>query len=528
MGVLIGTSPVTLKDEESPIALASAQQFRTMLDGGLVRYLAHLDKDQQGLVNMKTRGLLLVKGGAGTGKTAVALHRLLALSQQQTLADTGPKNVLFLCYNNLLAKVARQLLETLGNGTFPDWVEVATFHAWCQDFLHDTGKPGLRVDEDGCKQTVFQAIGSLSREQRDTLGERKGHFIDEEIVQVIKQNGITDLEQYVNFERRGRRQSLKRPVREAIWTIYQRAHEYQQAKGICRYCDMPLLALEALQVSPAPPTYRAIVIDEGQDCSPVLIRLARRLLGEGNNQLTVFADPAQAIFDCGFQWTQSELRPTGGNIRWLRKTYRTTRPIYELTRPLLEGHADLQEELTNLQPPERFGPKPQLIVAENEAELYQELVERIAHEASRRPANEIGVLAPRWDTLRSIETQLRGRGIPVSAAERGGLNLSEPTVKLLSIYSVKGLDFPVVFVVAPKTRDFGGSSYADLPETRRMLYVALTRSSEHLTIGALFADHHPLIEALDDEYYDAQGTQAQRFVNGRGVTVDATGKVHLR
>lgn len=516
--------PFVQLDEESPLAITAAGQFKAMVDEGVTRYLSYLDDEQRPLADLNVKGLLLVKGGAGTGKTAVALHRVLALARKPALPGITADRVLYLCYNTLLARVARQLLETLCGGVLPETVSVNTFHTWCAGFLQHAGVALPAVDEDRCQQAVYRFFVKLSTEQRAALGDLNGGFVDEEIVQVIKHNGLNNREPYLEFSR-DRRAKLKRAGREVVWAVYEQAQEYQREQGICRYSDLPLLALQALEDLPDPSQYRAVVIDEGQDCSPVMVRLARRLLVESNGPLTVFADPAQEIYECGFQWTQKELRPSGGNVRWLRKTYRTTREIFDLARPLLDDHEDLQEDLAKMEAPIRRGPRPRLVVAKDAAELQHELVERITREVAIKPANQIGVLAADWETLRQLGAVLHKHGVPVSAAERGAVKLTEPTVKLLTMKGVKGLDFPSVFVVGPRRRDLGGPTHADLPGTRRTLYVALTRASEQLTIGMINGGHHPLLELLDDRTYDAEGSRAQGFVNLRGVTFGTDGQV---
>ncbi|MGN6362720.1 MAG: UvrD-helicase domain-containing protein [Thermomicrobiales bacterium] len=520
-----GTLPAVQRDEDAPLALRAAEQFRAMLDQGVERYLACLDPEQQWLVNLNVRGLLLVKGGAGTGKTAVAVHRLLALARQPALPGAGAERVLYLCYNRLLARTVTQMIQTLCGGVPPN-VEVATFHTWCYEFLLHTGVPiPNHGDDRRCQQQVFRAMATLTDAQRAVLTPHDGRFVDDEIVQVIKHNGLTARDDYLIFERSGRGGTLKRAAREVVWTVHEQARQYEAERGIGRYCDLPLLALDALAAVPEPPRYRAIVVDEGQDCSPVMVRLARRLLAESNGPLTVFADPAQGIFRCGFQWTQRELRPAGGNVRWLKKTYRTTREVYDLAQPLLDDGDDPRDAAAEQAPPARHGPRPCLVMAENERELHTDLVRRIAQVAAERPANQIGVLAAQWDHLAALEVALRAANVPVAPAARGTLELQQPTVKLLTIQSVKGLDFPVVFLVGPFRSDFGGVQQAAWPETRHTFYVALTRASERVTIGAVLGRHHPLLELLDDECYDAAGTQARRFLNTRGVTVDASGRV---
>lgn len=334
--------PVVRAEEESPIALKSAAQFREMLQGGVSRYLAYLDEEQKRLAELNVKGLLLVKGGAGTGKTAVAIHRLLNLARQPSLL--GPEPVLYLCYNSVLSRVVSQLINSLKNGSRPRNIEVRTFHGWCLNSLRDlqgVDAPSAD-DEDACEQAVFAAYGRLAAEQKATLGELRGHFLMGEIVHIIKHNGLRSREQYREFNRQGRRIPLKQVQRDVVWYVFEEAERLRRAKGVYDWNDLPLTALDAIEGMSNPPQYRAVIVDEAQDCTPVMMRLARTLLAESNGPLTVFADPAQAIYEHGFQWTQHELRPAGGNVRWLRNNYRCTREVYDLTRPLLEGHAELE------------------------------------------------------------------------------------------------------------------------------------------------------------------------------------------
>jgi hypothetical protein len=56
----------------------------------------------------------------------------------------------------------------------------------------------------------------------------------------------------------------------------------------------------------------------------------------------------------------------------------------------------------------------------------------------------------------------------------------------------------------------------------------LTRASEQLTVGVTAGTHHPLLEKLDDNYYEGVGAEARNFINGRGVTFNADGVLTVR
>jgi superfamily I DNA/RNA helicase len=275
------------------------------------------------------------------------------------------------------------------------------------------------------------------------------------------------------------------------------------------------MALDAIETMSSPPQYRAVRVDDAQDCTPVMMRLARRLLAESNGPLTVFADPAQAIYEHGFQWTQHELRPAGGNVRWLRKNYRCTREVYDLARPLLEDHAELAEDPAQMQEPERHGRQPVLIVDDNQDDLLTDVAGRVSTAARERPPGQIGVLAPKR-ALKALADGLAAHRLSTQLVERGVIRLEEPSVKLLKQQSAKGLDFPFVFALpAVPNRQLLNHDLLTA-EARRTLYVALTRCSEQLVVASTYEPHHPLLDELASDFYTLQGTRAREFVGTRG------------
>lgn len=387
---LLGSPPPVRPDVDSPVAVTSLEEFRKLLEVGPELYLAHLTREQRQLVDLRLEGALLVKGGAGTGKTAVAVHRTLALARQPGL--TGSNRVLYLCYNNNLAHAVRQLLAALSGGSLPPEVEANTFHSWSIQFLRERGVTLSAVDQDACKQMVYRAYGELSVDEKSVLSQRDGTFIDDEIEHVIKPNCISTLDEYLRLERRGLGGMLKveRREREIIWRVYEQAERYRKAKGICRHADLLAVALEESRDLPEDARYRAVVLDEAQDCSVAMIRLARQLLPSTSNQIAVFADPAQTIYRTGFQWAQDELKRAHPTVRWLRKPYRNTREIYDLARPLIEGDQELRtlfhEDLRNQGLPERRGEPPRFVIAAREEEVLSGLVELLRRDLTQRPA----------------------------------------------------------------------------------------------------------------------------------------------
>lgn len=91
-----------------------------------------------------------------------------------------------------------------------------------------------------------------------------------------------------------------------------------------------------------------------------------------------------------------------------------------------------------------------------------------------------------------IASSLKGAGIPVnwfteSSAAKQSFDLHEPTVKIGTIHSAKGLDFEVVYLIDATGNPVGPPS-KNVPvgdaarKYRNLLFVGCTRARERLTI----------------------------------------------
>jgi hypothetical protein len=129
--------PIPREDPEAPIPVASGHEFERMVDLGLDRYLTTLSPEQRRCVQMESRGLLLFKGAAGTGKTSIAVHRLKRYAEQLGLFED--RRVLYLCFNRVLAAIVPQMLQTLYGGSPPPTIEATTLDSWCAAYLHRHG-----------------------------------------------------------------------------------------------------------------------------------------------------------------------------------------------------------------------------------------------------------------------------------------------------------------------------------------------------------------------------------------------------
>jgi superfamily I DNA/RNA helicase len=505
--------PVVQASEDGAVAIAAAEQFRAMCEGGLDRYLMVLDDHQRNLATLEQKGLLLVKGGAGSGKTAIAVQRLVHLSRRSSLSGG---RVLYLCFNRSLAGVVRQLLASAFGGSVPAHVEVSSLHAWANGYLGRRGQ-SLAIDEERLKAWLGDAAARFDPESApDPL--RSGDFLYEEIRQVIKANGLRDEDAYLQIERIGRGSPLKQSGRRTVWRVYEELRQWQAAEGVYQFEDLPALALDALRSDPGFTPYEAIVLDEAQDLSAVAIRLALAAAGSGE-RLFVLADTAQSIYENGFAWAQRELDVKGGQVVYLRDNYRNTRQIHALAAALLSAEEDPQvlRDLQQSHPPKREGPLPALVMYLSGKSEDEGTGAMVQAEVASRPPGHVAVLVPSRQRAARVLEVLGDLSLPAEAQdENGRIDVSSDAVKVLPIPSAKGLDFPAVFVIGLAKGSLGGAGLADRPKTRREVYTALTRASEKLVISAVVGYQHPLVDRLPLDLVSLEGEGADDYRRLRG------------
>ena len=481
--------------QEDSVPIVSSDMLVEMADRGFEAYFTALDEQQAPLVTLDTRdwgGLAFVKGGAGTGKSSIAIRRAIHLAGLPGLGE-GP--VLYLCYNRVLMETVRRAIDSLADPPTAEAIDVTTFHSWAARYARGH-RVSVKVDAWGkeLKAAVTIARGGLSDEHRDEIADLSDDELVDEIRNVLRPNQFWESDRYLDLTRprsQGLR-PLRRPQRLAIWELDRRVRP--DVGGPPQWDDLIECARRLLDEDSAPPRYRAIIVDEAQDCSPVMARLAR-VLAKGNENMTmVFADAAQSIYAHGFTWAQRELRPSGSRVRILRNPYRSTRQIHALAASLYENHEEMKREIGEMSPSQRDGPIPvlaSLSTAEQELAFITDAIHRQIGEG--RPASQIAVLTSTSRRAHQVARYLDTHGIEATVVPR-----SAPAgtgVFVLTVHSAKGLDFSSVYLLDFKPQ--GESTDSE----RAQLYVALTRSTHALTVVCRPGTRSALLDDLDRDCY---------------------------
>ena len=506
-------------------AIDGLKIFRTMMSRGVDTYFTRLDDRQRDLVEMNPATPFLVLGGPGTGKTVIAVNRLVRRASEPTA-----RPILYLCFNRPLAQAVRQMAEALANGPLPSHVKIMTMHDWCKRVMEISGReiPGLTgavngPEQDTMRQLTYRNFGQLPSEQKSALGGRDGRFVHEEISAVIKQSNLTQREAYLSIDRGWRGGILGEGARQAIWSVWEMVRADLSRKRIADWDDLPRLALEALTSSSTPvEPCQEIIIDEVQDATPAIIDLCRRHLPDNGAGLFAFGDPVQRLYNRPFRAIRDAIAPTVATRRWINKDYRTTQQIWNLAkgwRVVDQSGDDVAEADID---PDRPGPAPKLFIEKTTGDALNALIDAVVETASQMNPGLIGITYL-GDTLGTeISRRLTDRNVASTIIDgRTEMLLGAPTVKLMTMRRSKGLDFPTVFMMIPRCPDSSRDpitwrANAETDEARRVFYVAATRASRSLTIFTSDVDTHPLLGALDPFTYVVAGSGGQLWRNRHG------------
>jgi superfamily I DNA/RNA helicase/mRNA-degrading endonuclease RelE of RelBE toxin-antitoxin system len=473
-----------------------SEEFKRALAGDMEEWMLFLAPHQRQLCTRTYAGPARIKGVAGSGKTVVAIHRARHLARQ---ALERNRKVLFLTYGNRLPGVVHHLLEHLAGEGAPELnaVECATVHQWCYRFLTRHGqRPNVDNTGEAYDEALNQAIAQVRpRFPKLRIWSRPRSFFADEIKYAIKGRAIPTLEAYLALHRSGRGTPLRATEREAAYAVYEAYQEYLHARGLWDFDDYAVVALRLVESGHVPGAYAAAVVDEIQDLTEAVMRLIRRVIPPGSDDLFLVGDGLQRIYPGGYALGRLGI-DIAGRSTLLRRNYRNTQQILRAAHAMMDSRRfdDMDDSESAVPAPEfsvRPGDVPVLHRAGSPEEELRWIRDKIAELKAEKGYRERDfALLYRWRRpYQDLIQQHLSPHVQLVEIRRDAATFFGPGAKHTTFHSAKGLEFKVAFVVGATDRRFvprddrslSDEELADyMARERRLLYVAMTRARDLL------------------------------------------------
>lgn len=471
-------------------------------------WLVFLHPAQEQYATRDRSGAFRLSGGAGTGKTVVAIHRAKHLAEEYP-----DSRILLTTYTKTLAENLAQNLGRLDPGLKQSdkigeasvavaGIDSVAFHVWSTAGAGEQKaalERVLGVSEAETKNRSGsnewdEALAQVDHKLEPSLA--NGSFLGQEYLSIVLANAVTDRDGYLTVSRAGRGTALNRMKRVEVWKVIEAYRRICRSKGAVSYPELAALAAAVLDVRGIRP-FDHVIVDEAQDFHAGHWLLLRALVAPGANDLFIAEDSHQRIYGQKVPLSRFGIQIVGRSRR-LTLNYRTTAQNLAFAVGLLSGvpFTDLEdeEEKSSDYSSARSGPKPRL---EAEPSLSAELdstaewIRAWTGEDGLAPEN-IGILVRAGKQVDLVVSGLLDRGITAQKiVSDKAIHAGEPVA--MTMHRAKGMEFAkvILFGVGESSmpvqwalKDLGEAERADaLMQERSLLYVAATRARDELVVS---------------------------------------------
>lgn len=475
------------------VELTDDDALRRILEQGMEEWQIFLHPSQRVLVDSDYKGTMKVSGGAGTGKTVAALHRL------KRLCEEPGARVLFTTYTKALSENLGEMIAKL---------EVPKQRYVLDNIDGLLGKMakeykllGMADDETAifdyyggreCAVDLWKEL--LSKEDTAFTPE----FLDDEYVSVILYFDNRSQGDYLSQQRIGREKSLSRKQRIEVWGLVEKYVALKRERKQVDRTELFNCVTKYLYDNGIHP-FTNVIADEFQDFSNPELRFIRALVAKGRNDIFLTGDPLQRIYSGRrINFSAAGINVYGVRSRRLKVNYRTTEPIRRMAVSVVKGveFDDMEggkETLEGYVSLIHDGVAPQYRMVGSDKEEAEQVVAWLKEcEESGIKLSEICIAASANSGLKTMETRLHSDGVAyrtIKGAKRDG---DPEGVNLCTMHSLKGLEFRVVILIGVNEKSMPSKLTRGYPfftmseqqqqeylvSRRTLLYMAMTRARQ--------------------------------------------------
>ena len=470
--------------KHSFVIVEGEEELEQIMSEPLEKWRIFLHPSQRKLVERNFNGPARVTGGAGTGKTVVAMHRAKELVRKLD----KDKKILFTTFTANLASDIQYNLKKICNGQDIRNIEVINLDAWVSEFLKLNGY-NYRID--------YEKIDDIWSQAYINSGENIDYdwnFVKDEYIKIIVCQEELSLPAYMNASRVGRGIKIDRQTKIKIWNIVE---EYLKILRDEQVRDIDTAMFECrtvLKNYQKKLSYQYIIIDEGQDFSTNAYKLLRLIAGEEHrNDMFIVGDSHQRIYN-----KKAILSKCGINVRGrgsiLKINYRTTEEIRKYAIALLKGisfdNLDNEEENQDQCQSLTHGDKPIIKNFRDGNEEFDYLFTEINKlKDDGVDLRNICIVTRTRKYVDSYNSMFTSKGIRVYEIRGNKVDdRNYDGLRIATMHRVKGLEFQYVFVVACNDRVIPLQTAINIADPiskqesmiseRCLLYVALTRAQK--------------------------------------------------
>jgi len=472
------SSVETAESQSRFVVVDNDEALTAIMNAPLAQWRVFLHPIQKKLAIDDRSGPVRVLGGAGTGKTVLAMHRAKWLAEHATPPD---KKVLVTTFTRNLAIDIETNLNTLCSQDVMSRIEVRNLDAWVLRFLRSKRYEQTIVYG---RQNEATECWSRALAVKDASLGLDDEFYAAELEQVVLAQGVATLDAYRAARRVGRGVMLNRAKRDAVWPVFE---EYRAQLASRRLKEVDDAYRDAAQLIAKDRhyLYSAIVVDETQDFGPQALRLLRALIEPGKNDLFFVGDGHQRIYHrnkAGMSRSGIDIR---GRARKLYINYRTTDEIRRQAVALLEG-VEVDDLDDGVDDNSRYkslshGPAP---IKESYLS-WEDLVTRVkailADWGVVPDAVDLGatcIMAESRSARDQLMSAMRSAGYAVESIEADTRVKAEANCLLFAtMHRAKGLEFQNVIVTSTTVGKGDRGEVAP-----QLIYVALTRAKQRAAL----------------------------------------------
>ena len=461
-----------------------------IINGDLSKWQIYLHPSQRKLVEPDFKGSVRVTGGAGTGKTVVALHRLKKLTS--ILIDGDDRKIVFTTFTNALT----QNLTVLADKLNIDKSKIVITNI--DTLARDLAKEYNLVDKNVRILDFYNSKSSYELWDdflEQNLTEFDTLFLTAEYQNVILFNDIKNLEDYLKVSRIGRGKPISRKVKMEVWELVEKYNRKKKEENYIDRAELFNLVTNHLKSLPLRP-FKNVITDEVQDLSNVELRFLRALVEEKVNDLFLVGDPYQKIYARKINFTAAGISIRGNRSKQLKINYRTSEEIKRLAVTAVQGinydDFDGETEKLNGYLSLFHGELPTYQVFKTKSEEINAILIHLEELKERGfKLNDIALAFRTKEALKEVKTTLHKSKIPFT--DNATVGNSNSGVTLSTFHGLKGLEFKAVMLcdvnnrtvplMIQKMDTMEQQEKEDyLNSEKSLLYVAMTRAISVLKI----------------------------------------------